>query len=338
MLTERQIQILITIIKEFVRTAEPVGSRTLSKMSHIPFSSATIRNDMADLEEMGYLEKTHTSSGRVPSEKGYRFYVDYLDRHREYDLSLELDPIDNLFQRKSIERDETIKEAVRILSDLTKYTAIALGPSAFTNRVKRFQFVPISSHSGVLILITDKGHVESKNIYLPPHIDIKELERVITLMNETLTNTLVEDITYKLNYELKPYFRQFMDYHEKLVDALINLLSTMMSDQYYLSGKDHIFQQPEFQDIDQLREIITTLDNLDILRVIGTNTHNGLQVRIGRENRIEAMKNCTVITVPYELSGGERGAIAVIGPTRMEYSKVIPLVEYIAKNLSKLYK
>lgn len=337
MLTERQIQILITIIKEFVRTAEPVGSRTLSKMSHIPFSSATIRNDMADLEEMGYLEKTHTSSGRIPSEKGYRFYVDYLNQHRDFDLSVELEPIDRLFEQKSIARDETIKEAVRLLSDLTKYTAVALGPTAFSNRVMKFQFVPLTNHSGVLILITDRGHVESKNIYLPEHIDVHEFERVIVLMNETLTGTLVEDIPYRLNYELKPFFRQFMDYHEKLIDALVQSLSTIMSDQYYLSGKDHIFQQPEFQDIDQLRDIITSLDNMDILRVIGTNTQ-GLQVRIGRENRIEAMKNCTIITVPYELSDGERGAIAVIGPTRMEYSKVIPLVEYIAKNLSKLFK
>lgn len=337
MLTERQINILISIIKEFVRTAEPVGSRTLSKMSHIPFSSATIRNEMADLEEMGYLEKTHTSSGRIPSEKGYRFYVDYLDRHRQYDLSIELEPIDLLFQRRSIERDETIREAVRLLSDLTKYTAIALGPTAFSNRVKKFQFVPLTDHSGVLILITDKGHVESKNIYLPRHIDVREFERVIVFMNETLTGTLVEDIPYRLNYELKPYLKRFMDYYEKLIDALVQSLSTIMSDQYYLSGKDHIFQQPEFQDIDQLREILTTLDNMEILRVISADT-DGLQVRIGRENRIEAMKNCTVITVPYELSDGERGAIAVIGPTRMEYSKVIPLVEYIAENLSKLYR
>lgn len=337
MLTERQIQILITIIEEFVKTAEPVGSRTLSKMEHIPFSSATIRNEMADLEELGFLEKTHTSSGRIPSEKGYRFYVDYISEHQSFDQSLELSPINELFKTKNIERDETIKEAVQLLSDLTNYTSIALGPSGYTARVKKFQFVPLTNHNGVLIMITDKGHVESRNIYLPENINIKELEKVIALMNETLIDNLVEEIPYKLNFELKPYFRQFMDYHEMLIDSILNALSTVVSDQYFLSGKSNIFQQPEFQDIHQLQKLMLALDNMEMLKVIQKNS-NGLQVRIGHENRIDAMKNCTVITVPYQISDEEQGTIAVVGPTRMEYSKVIPLIEYIASNLSKLYK
>lgn len=337
MLTERQTKILITLIEEFVRTAEPVGSRTLSKMAHIPFSSATIRNDMADLEEMGYLEKTHTSSGRIPSEKGYRFYVDYLSENQKFEPTFELKSVHDLFNEKRIERDETIKEAVRLLSDLTNYTSIALGPSAYMDRVKKFQFVPLNQHSGVLILITDKGHVENRTIYLPPHINVNELEKVIVLMNKTLTDTLVEDMAYRLNNELKPYFGQFMDYHDMLIDSIISALSTMVNEPYYLSGKSNIFRQPEFQDIKQLQSLITALDNMDVLRIIQAN-EQGLEVRIGNENRIDAMKNCTVITVPYEISEGERGTIAVLGPTRMEYSKVIPLIEYIAQNLSKLYK
>lgn len=338
MLTERQVQILITIIEEFVRSAEPVGSRTLSKMSHIPYSSATIRNEMADLEDLGYLEKTHTSSGRIPSEKGYRFYVDYLNENRDYETTgIELTPINDLFQNKTIEREETIKEAVRVLSDLTNYTSIALGPSANLNKIKKFQFVPLDENSGVLILVTDKGQVVNKNIYLPKHINVKELERVIVLMNETLVDSVVEDIERKLNYELKPVFSQFIDYHEKLVDSIVHSLSAIVNERYYLSGKNNIFQQPEFQDIDKLQQILSALENTEVLQFIQGN-ENGLQVRIGHENRIEAMKNCTVITVPYELEDGGKGAIAVVGPTRMEYSKVIPLLEYIAKNLSKLYK
>lgn len=336
MLTERQIKILLTIIEEFVRTAEPVGSRTLSKMEHINYSSATIRNEMADLEEMGYLEKTHTSSGRIPSEKGYRFYVDYLSKHGEYP-PINLPSLDDIFSKKDIERDEAIKEAVKLISDLTNYTSIALGPSAIDSRVRKFQFINIDAHSGVLILVTDRGHVESRNIYLPERINIGELEKVINLMNETLKNCLVQDIPDKLNYELKPYFKQFMDYHEMLIDSIIKAFSTLATDKYFLSGRTNIFNQPEFQDIDKLQRIITVLEDSQMLRVIRAN-QTGLQVRIGHENHIDAMQDCTVITVPYKISDDEHGTIAVVGPTRMEYSKVIPLLEYIAKHLSNLYK
>lgn len=336
MLSDRQTKILITIIEEFVKSADPVGSRTLSRMDHLPYSPATIRNEMADLEDLGYLEKTHTSSGRVPSEKGYRFYVDYLSNHRELN-SLEFSPIQELFDQKNFERDDAIKEAVKLLSELTNYTSIALGPSAYNCKVKKFQFVPLSSQSGVLILITDKGHVENKTIYIPSNININELEKVIALMNETLVDCLVQEIPDKLNYELKPYFKQFMDYHEMLIDSILKAFTTIASDQYYLSGKSNIFFQPEFQDIDKLQKLMLALEDTQMLKIIRAN-HEGLQVRIGHENRIDAMQNCTVITVPYEMTDGEQGTIAVVGPTRMEYSKVIPLLEYIAKNLSNLYK
>jgi heat-inducible transcriptional repressor len=336
MLSERQEKILITIIEEFVKTAEPVGSRTLSKMEHIPYSPATIRNEMADLEEMGYLEKTHTSSGRVPSEKGYRFYVDQLSKNNDYH-HIEFTPISELFNNKDIERDDAIKEAVKILSDLTNYTSIALGPSAYSCKVKRFQFVPLTDYSAVLILVTDKGHVESKNIILPDTVNIKELEKIINLMNETLVGCLVSDIPDKLNYELKPYFKQFMDYHEMLIDSILKAFSTIINDQYYLSGRSNIFQQPEFQNIDMLQQLMIAFEDTQMLKVIQAN-NNGLQVRIGHENRIDAMQNCTVITVPYQISDEEAGTIAIVGPTRMEYSKVIPLLEYIAGHLSKLYK
>ncbi len=336
MLTDRQIKILITIIEEFVKSAEPIGSRTLSKMEHLPYSSATIRNEMADLEELGYLEKTHSSSGRVPSEKGYRFYVDYIQANTE-DNDMEFSPIHHLFSNKNIERDEAIKEAVRVLSEITNYTSIVLGPSADHSRVKKFEFVPLTEKNAVLVLITDKGHVESKNLIMPEGINIKEVEKVIHLMNETLVNCLVSEIPEKLNYELKPYFKQFMDYHEKLIDSILKAFSTLVSDQYYLSGRNNIFYQPEFQDIDKLQKLMIALEDTQMLRIIQAN-EKGLQVRIGHENHIDAMQNCTVITVPYEISSEEHGTIAVVGPTRMEYSKVIPLLEYIAKNISKLYK
>ncbi len=334
-LTERQIKILITIIEEFVKTAEPIGSRTLSKMEHLPYSPATIRNEMADLEEMGYLEKTHSSSGRVPSEKGYRFYVDYIKEHGQYDET-EFYPIRRIFTDKSLERDEAIKEAVRILSEITNYTSIVLGPSASTSRVKKFEFVPLSDRNAVLVLITDKGHVESKNLIMPEGINMSEVQKVVNLMNETLVNCLVSEIPEKLNYELKPHFGKFMDYYDKLIDSILKAFSTLVQDRYYLTGRNNIFYQPEFQDVEKLQKLMHVLEDAHLLKIIQA-SENGLQVRIGHENHIAAMQDCTVITVPYRVSENEYGTIAVVGPTRMEYSKVIPLVEYIAKSISKLY-
>lgn len=336
MLTERQIKILVTIIEEFVRSAEPIGSRTLSKMDHLPYSPATIRNEMADLEELGYLEKTHTSSGRVPSEVGYRFYVDFLQKNHEL-ASVKYTPIEEIFNQKNIERDDAIKEAVKILSELTNYTSIALGPSAYNCKVIKFQFVPLNDKNAVIILVTDKGHVESKNLIVPDNVNINEIEKVINLMNETLNNCLVSEIPEKLNIELKPYLKQFMEYHEMLIDSILNAFSTFVNDQYYLSGRSNIFYQPEFQDIDKLQKLMLAFEDSQMLKIIQSKEHS-LQVKIGHENRIDAMQNCTVISVPYQISDEEYGTIAVVGPTRMEYSKVIPLLEYIAKNISKLYK
>jgi heat-inducible transcriptional repressor len=336
MLSERQIIILITIIEEFVKTAEPIGSRTLSKMEHLPYSPATIRNEMADLEEMGYLEKTHSSSGRVPSEKGYRFYVDYIQEYSDVDTT-EFSPISELFTKKNLEREEAIKEAVKILSEITNYTSIVLGPNANQSRVKKFEFVPLSEKNAVLVLITDRGHVESRNLVIQDGINIKEVEKVIHLMNETLVNCLVSEIPEKLNYEIKPYFKQFMNYYEKLIDSILEAFSTLANDKYYLSGRSNIFYQPEFQDINKLHKLMLALEDKQMLKIVQAN-ERGLQVRIGQENHIDAMRNCTVITVPYKIAQDEYGTIAVVGPTRMEYSKVIPLLEYIAKNISQLYK
>ncbi|ERJ13670.1 heat-inducible transcriptional repressor HrcA [Haloplasma contractile] len=337
MLTERQMRILLTIVEEFVRTAEPLGSRTLSKMDHLPYSSATIRNEMADLEELGFLEKPHTSSGRVPSEAGYRFYVEHIQSNAsETDFGYEFQPLEQIFTKKDLEREEAIQEAVKLLSEITNYTSIILGPSAYKCRVKKFQFVPLDSTHAVLLLVTDKGHVESKNIVLPKGVNIKEVEKVVTLMNDTLVDCYVSDIPERLNFELKPYFKQFIDYQEGLIESFLKAFSTVQ-EHFYLSGQSNIFRQPEFHDIEKVKKLLTAFEDKQILKVLPTSTQ-GLTVSIGHENRLDAMQNCSIITVPYKISDNDYGQIAIVGPTRMEYSKVIPLLEYLAKNMSKLYK
>ncbi len=333
MLTERQKQVLKLIVEEFVRTAEPVGSRALSK--RLNFSSATIRNDMADLEEGGYLEKTHSSSGRVPSEQGYHYYVEIL-MHEGVDTSLDLTLIDDLFE-KDMTRDETIERAIDLLSQLTNYTSVALGPTAHNSRVKKIEMIPLYGELSVLVIVTNLGHVESKNITLPKGTDTEELKHIMQILNDILYGVPISQVSQKLRYDVDHQkIKELLAYNKQIIDAFLDAFSRFTRSKFYLSGQSNMLYQPEFKDLDRVRELMNFFERNDILRLIEHSSSNGVTVRIGRENQINAMKDCSVVTVPYELDEGQKGTIAVVGPTRMEYRKVIPLLQYLAQHLSKL--
>ncbi len=337
MITERQKTVLKLIVEEFVRTAEPIGSRTLSKI--LDYSSATIRNDMADLEEEGYLEKTHSSSGRVPSEKGYHFYVEVLIQENGSDSDLDLTLIDDLFKNQDLNRDEAIEQAMNLLSQLTNYTTIALGPSARNSRVKKIELVPIYEEMCVLLVITNLGHVESKNITLPKGTNTEELKRVIEIFNEILYDVPISQVSEKIHYDINhDKIKDLLDYNEKIIETFLDAFTRFTQSKYYLSGQSNMLYQPEFSDVERVRELMNFFEQNDILKLVDHSDSTGLTVRIGRENQISAMKNCSVIMVPYEVREGEKGTIAVVGPTRMEYQKVIPLLKYLAAHMSKLYK
>ena len=193
MLSERQKLVLIAIIEEYVKTNEPVGSFALSKRPELNFSTATLRNEMAQLEEMGFLEKTHTSSGRIPSEKGYRFYVETIMRkNNEEDANFPM--IDEIFERPNITREEAITESMEIVTELTNYATIALGKTAYNSRIKKLEFVSLKENYAVILMVTDQGHVESKRIMVPAGISIREIERTISILDEVLHNCLLSDI------------------------------------------------------------------------------------------------------------------------------------------------
>jgi len=334
MLKERQRNVLKLIVEEFVRTAEPVGSRMLSKL--LDFSPATIRNEMADLEEMGYLEKTHSSSGRVPSEKGYHYYVDTL--MREDDAAIDLTLIDDLFSNEALARDDAIEQAMNLLSQLTNYTTIALGPNARNSRVKRLELVPLYENVSVLLVITNLGHVESKNITLPKGTDLEELTQIIKILNEILFDVPIAQVSEKLHYEINhDRIKELLNYNKKILEAFLDAFTRFTQSKYYLSGQSNMLYQPEFTDLERVRDLMNFFEKNDILKLVDHTDNNGLTVRIGEENQISAMKDCSVVMVPYEVHDGERGTIAVVGPTRMEYQKVIPLLKYLAAHLSKLY-
>lgn len=339
MLSKRQSLVLKAIVEEYVKTNEPVGSKTVCELPEFKdrVSSATIRNDMMQLEELGLLNKTHTSSGRIPSEEGYRIYVEMLLKDNEEDVDDHSYPlIDEIFNRNSTSREQAIKESLNLVSELTNYMGMALGKSSYNARIKKLQFVSLSSRYGVIIMVTDHGYVESKKIIIPDNINQKDIDRVINLLNEYLYNCPISNIDQVLRYRLSVSdIRANLDYYEELMSVFVRTFTDMAQDKYFLSGQSNILNHPEFQDVNKIHDLMEAIQNEELLQVINVNEH-GITVKIGHENEIKAMKDCTVITVPYETESGDSGAIAIFGPTRMEYRKVIPLLEYIAKNIKNI--
>lgn len=337
MLTERQTQVLKLIVEEYVKTAEPVGSRTLSKFMEV--SPATIRNEMSDLEDLGFLEKTHTSSGRIPSEKGYRYYIESIINTTMDDMEEEVFPeFEKLFEKSDIEREEIIKEAINMLSQATNCTAISLGPNAYNSRVKKIQLIPLKPAVALVLVITNLGYVESKQMTIPESMDMNELVKVIDLINDMLVGTPISQVSEKLHYEIhRQQVKELLKYRDTIVDSFIEAFSKFAQTRYYLTGQSNMLYQPEFNDIQKLREFINTIESHEIFKLVESNTE-GVSVKIGTENTVTSMKDVTVVSASYDAQNGEHGTISLVGPTRMEYRKVIPLIRYLAKHISKLYE
>lgn len=338
MISQRKKMILKAIVEEYVKTNEPVGSKVLASRPEfcLNVSSATIRNDMMELEEDGLIMKEHLSSGRIPSEEGYRVYVQEILKNRHQEEEETFPMIDEIFEREAISREEAIKESVSLITDLTNYASIVMGATGYHARIKKLQFISLSEHHGVILMVTDKGYVESKKIIIPENVGARNMEKIVSVLNDILVDCPISEIESVLRESLNQYtIRDYFNYYDKLVGALIQTITDMAKDKYFLSGQSKILNQPEFQDISKARSLLQAIEEQDILKSISAN-ENGITVKIGNDNVVKAMKDCTVITVPYEIADGEYGAIAIVGPTRMEYNKIIPLLEYIAKNIKKV--
>jgi len=299
-------------------------------------SPATIRNEMSDLEDLGFLEKTHTSSGRVPSEKGYRYYIETIIKNAGEEAG-QFSDFDTIFDNKELEREDLIKEAIDLLSQATNCTAIALGPNAFNSRVKKVQMIPLTETSALIMVITNLGHVESKQLKISEDMEMSELVKVIDLLNELLVDTPISKVSEKLHYEIqRQQIKELLKYRETIVESFIEAFSKFAQTKYYLTGQSNMLYQPEFNDIAKLREFINTIENNEIFKLVETNA-DGVSVKIGTENMVTSMQDCTVVSANYQTEEGEQGTISVVGPTRMEYRKVIPLIRYIVKHITKLY-
>ncbi len=335
MLSDRQRRILNAIVDDYIRYAEPVGSRAISKRKEVAYSPATIRNEMADLEELGLLEQPHTSAGRIPSVKGYRYYVDHLLKPNgvgEQDMQ----KIRAMFAEKVNRWEEVLSQAANILSQLTSYTTIMLGPEIFTTTLKHFDLVPINDDSAVAIIVTNMGYVEHRNVSVPEGVDMNDVRRVVNLLNERLTGLPLHRVRAELHSEVAKELGRYIDRCEQIVAMLERSLTSDSDPKVVLSGTKHMLAQPEFRDVSKLRTILEALEETHKVMQLFPTHEEGIQVRIGTENTVEEINQCSFISVSFALDGEALGAIGILGPTRMDYSKVISLLDYLSGDLATL--
>ncbi|MFD2671585.1 heat-inducible transcriptional repressor HrcA [Marinicrinis sediminis] len=339
MLTDRQRMILNAIVDDYIRSAEPVGSRSISKRGDVQYSPATIRNEMSDLEELGFLEQPHTSAGRVPSNKGYRYYVDHLLHYN--DLSLhELSTLRTFFSERMNQTEKIIQHVASILSGLTNYTSIVLGPQILHMSLKHIQLVPLNEETAVAIIVTNTGHVENKLFSIPVGMPIGELQKFVNILNAKLKDIPFVSVKTKLYEEIHAELIQHIGEYEEFMLIVNHLLAEKnIEDRVFLSGATNILTQPEFKDVDKVKTLLDLLDQSGSVAKLfdaGKEQHSGIQVRIGSENQNKAIHQCSFITASYSVEGHTLGTIGILGPTRMEYGRVISLLDYLSKDLAIL--
>lgn len=331
MITDRQEMLLKLIVEDYIKTARPIGSKSLCEK--LKCSSATIRNEMSFLEEMELLEKTHISSGRIPSEKGYRYYVDHIMRPKELtgDDVLKLQAI---FRNNSLMLSDTIIKSMEIISELTNYTSIVLGKSSKDNRVSKVEVVPLDENHFIAIIITDKGHVEHKKMFIKEQIPLTEIKQVVELINRHIVGTPIDEVSAKLEFEVKPIIGDEIKQKEVLYNAFYNVFTdiTNTTSNVKVTNTSHMLKEPEFNDAAKIRNIVQKFEDKDMIERIENDADDekGVRIYIGTENEFD--DDVTIIKTTYSIAG-EEGTIALVGPKRMEYDKVTALLNYIKENI-----
>lgn len=329
MLTDRQNKILKLIVEKYIKSPIPVGSKLLSKI--LKCSSATVRNEMAELEETGYLEKTHTSSGRIPSELGYRYYVDNLMEPKKMSgddmLKLQL-----VFRNQQLALSDVITKSLQVISDMTNYTTVVLGSTSHENLLKLIEVVPIDDISMTVIIVTDRGHVEHKNIKLHD-VSLEEVKKTVSLINNLISGTPIDEVSAKLEYEIKPIIGKYVKQHEQLYNAFYHVFNDFTNQEINIVGRNKILEQPEFSsNIEKIKNVFNKLENGEVLTGIEEDDDNNIKVYIGTESNID--NDVTVIKTKFK-NGNEEGTIAIIGPKRMEYDRVVSMLEYMKENIER---
>ncbi len=336
MVDDRKLKILEAIIHNYILNAEPVGSRTLSKKYNLGISSATIRNEMSDLEELGYLVQPYTSAGRVPSDRAYRLYVNSLLQPKKV-ASLEKEHIrKNLFKGLG-EVEKVISNSAKILSQLTNYTSLAIAPQMKSDRLKHIELVPIDEHMILVVMVTNSGIVKNTPIRVDNSITQSQLYKISNFLNEKLKGQYIKDLGKDLQDELVDQMYTFKNVLKDVIPIINNTLDSIEAIEVYANGVTNIFNFPEYKDIEEAKSFISFIENKkSVIDLMTENICEDINVTIGKENNFEQIKKCSLITATYKLNGKTIGKIGVIGPTRMEYSKAIPIVKVMVSNLNDI--
>ena len=333
-LDERKYLILQAIIDDYIMTAMPVGSRTISRKSGVGFSPATIRNEMSDLEELGYLAQPHTSAGRVPSNKAYRLYVDHLmktvkltndERERMHDHLI----------AKSKQVEGVIRSAANVLSDATKYTSVIVAPKLGTLRIRHVQLVPVAERTALLIIVTSAGIVKDAVIRIPEGMDADDLYSISRMLTQRLADKPLEGVRQAFSELLRN-----AEQNRKLLGETLQVIEKRLeaggdASDVIVGGSANLLEYPEYSDVNKARSFLSVLESKDTLRkLLGRDGGMEISIRIGPENQLPELNDCSIVTASYRVGDHSTGTLGIIGPTRMNYNRVISVLEFMGRALS----
>ena len=339
-LDERKVTILKAIIKNYMDTGEPVGSRTISKYIDSKWSSATIRNEMSDLEEMGYIIQPHTSAGRIPSDKGYRFYVDQILQEKDSEVT----EIQKLMIQRVDRLELVLKQLAKLLAKDTNYAALISGPQYHRNKLKFIQLSKVDVHKLLIVTVVEGNLIKNSIVNIQEEISDEELLNLNILLNSSLNGLTIEEISLGVISRMKEQAGP----HSQVVDLVLNEVADAIKVdeedlQIYTSGATNIFKYPELSDNQKASQLLSTLEHTENLQelvdaVNENENENGIQVYIGDESPVKGMADCSVVTANYDLGDGIRGTIGIIGPKRMDYRKVLKTLRNLMTQLDATFK
>ena len=338
-LDDRKLKILQAIIRNYLETGEPVGSRTISKYTDLNLSSATIRNEMADLEEMGYILQPHTSAGRIPSDKGYRFYVDNLMQEKER----EVQEMKEMLLEKEDKMEAILKQMAKVLAVNTNYATLVTAPQVKGNKLKFIQLSRVDVKQILTTIVVEGNVIKNTMIHTKDALDDETLLKLNILLNTNLNGLPIEEINLAMIARLKQQAGIHNDIIAEVMDAVAAVIKEDEDIEIYTSGTNNIFKYPELSDNQRASELITTFEEKQLLSELvqdslAEENSTGIQVYIGNETPIKTMKDCSVVTATYELEEGMKGTIGIVGPRRMDYDKVISTLKTLKSQLDTLYK
>lgn len=332
-LNERQSKLLKEIVESYIKTAKPIGSKSLCKK--LGCSSATIRNEMAYLEELGYIEKNHISSGRIPSEMGYKYYVTNLMKPKELSEK-DARSLQTIFKNQDLALSDAIEAVIEIISEMTNYTSVVLGKNSKENSLQQVSIIPLQDNKLVAVVVTDLGIVQNKKFTLPLNISIQEVVKTSEIINKMLVGTPIANVAQRLEFEIKPIIAEKIEAYETIYSIFsktFNDFASKASESVHVSKKNYLLEEPEYNNVEEIRKIMSKFEDQNLIdKIDATDNKDAVNIYIGNESEFD--ENVTVIKTTYKKNGSE-GTIAIIGPKRMEYDRVVGLLSFINKELNE---